>query len=58
MSSLLPKNISVDIDLSNCKDGVSKVEGVVGDNIEYLVYLDLPLKGNISGVSWRPRFVQ
>lgn len=57
MSSLLPKNISVDIDLSNCKDGVSKVEGVVGDNIEYLVYLDLPLKGNISGVSWRPRLV-
>ena len=57
MNSIVPKSISIDIDLSKCNDDVRKVNNIVGDNIEYLVYLDLQIKGAVTGLSWRPRFL-
>ena len=57
MNSIVPKSISIDIDLSKYNDDVREVDDVVGDNIEYLVYLDLQVKGAVTGLSWRPRFL-
>ena len=57
MDSIVPHDISADVDLGGLDNRMYKVEGVVGDNIECLVYLDVQTKRELIGLSWRPRSV-
>ena len=41
MDSIVPHDISADVDLGGLDNRMYKVEGVVGDNIECLAYLDI-----------------
>ena len=41
MDSIVPHDISADVDLGGLDNRMYKVEGVVGDKIECLAYLDI-----------------
>ena len=53
IKGLVAPHVHVDLDVGY---GSVAHQGIIGDNIEYLVYLDVPITGNL-GTKWLPRLV-